>query len=185
MKVLIIADDEFVIRRIESDPVDVLVSLGDLPEKIILDVADLCQPTHILAVKGNHDDTRPFSSAICDLHLHTATVDGVRFGGFAGSWLFKPGLPNAFEQDEAGQLLKDFPAVDVFLAHNSPRMIHDRDDGTHLGFYAFNNYIQRARPKLFLHGHQHIDEQTLLGSTFIIGTFGHRYLNIATHNVPA
>lgn len=72
--------------------------------------------------------------------------------------------------------MKNLPPVDVFLAHNSPRLVHDRDDEVHIGFIAFNSYIDRAKLRIFLHGHQHHTVETQLGSTRVIGIFGYRSL---------
>ena len=178
MKLAIICDDEFAARRLPECQADLLISLGDLPDSVILEVAERCHPTRIVAVKGNHDAGTPFPSAILDLHLKTFTVDGVTFGGFGGSWRYKPKGDFQFEQEEVEILMKGFPSVDIFIAHNSPRGIHDRDDEVHIGFVAFSNYITRAQPKFFLHGHQHHDEETTIGGSQIIGTFGFRILKI-------
>lgn len=176
MTLLVIADDEFVAGRIAQVRADLLLSLGDMPEAIILDLAERCRCAAILAVKGNHDTNAPFREPIRDLHLNTFVFRGVAFGGFRGSWKYKPKGHHLFEHQEVDRLMADFPRVDVFLAHNSPRLIHDRDDEVHIGFPAFNNYIHRARPKLFLHGHQHEDVDTMAGTTRVIGVFGHRFL---------
>jgi Icc-related predicted phosphoesterase len=66
--------------------------------------------------------------------------------------------------------------VDIFVTHNSARLVHDREDDVHLGFAAFNQYIQRAKPKLMLHGHQHENIETLIGTTRVIGIYGYRQL---------
>jgi len=178
MKISIIADDEFAARSIPQEQVDLLVSLGDMPDQIILEVASRCRPREILAVKGNHDTASQFPTPIRDLHLKTFTVGGLVLGGFNGAWKYKPRGHFLYEQEEVEALMKSFPAVDIFIAHNSPRGIHDRDDEVHLGFVAFNNYIQRARPKLFLHGHQHHDDETMFYDTRVVGTFGNRQLDI-------
>jgi uncharacterized protein len=178
VNLLIIADDEFVARRVPAQPADLLVSLGDLPDDIILQIAARCRCREILAVKGNHDPATPFAGPIRDLHLQTVRIDGLTFGGFCGSWKYKPRGHHMFEQDEVEELLANFPAVDLFVAHNSPRLVHDRDDEVHLGFVAFSNYIARTRPRLFLHGHQHHDVETTIGQTRVIGTFGHRFLTV-------
>jgi Icc-related predicted phosphoesterase len=62
------------------------------------------------------------------------------------------------------------------VTHNSPRHVHDREDDVHTGFTAFNQYIERARPRFILHGHQHQNLESMLGSTRVFGTFGHRLL---------
>lgn len=40
------------------------------------------------------------------------------------------------DQAEVSDMLAGFPPVDVFIAHNSPRGVHDRDDEIHTGFDA-------------------------------------------------
>jgi len=174
----IIADDENVAQQVPELPADLLLSLGDLPDETILRIAGRCGCREILAVKGNHDGSAPFAAPIRGLHLKTFAFRGVRFGGFCGVWKYKPKGNHLFEQGDVERLMRGFPPVDVFLAHNSPRLIHDREDDVHTGFVAFNNYITKAAPKLFLHGHQHENVETKVGITRVIGTFGHRFLEI-------
>ena len=59
-----------------------------------------------------------------------------------------------------------------FLSHNSPHGVHDRDDEAHTGLTALNAYIKRAAPLLLLHGHQHQERETYMGSTRVISVFG-------------
>ena len=47
--------------------------------------------------------------------------------------------------------------------------------GFHMGFASFNTYIHRARPRLFLHGHQHQQVESFVGGTRVIGTYGYRF----------
>ena len=174
MKFLVIADDEFAARKALPGGADILISLGDMPDSVILEVAGTCCCQAVVAVKGNHDSAAAFPQPIRDLHLATFAFGGVVFGGFGGAWKYKPKGHHLFEQDEVERLLADFPPVDVFVAHNSPRAIHDRNDEVHLGFVAFSNYIARTKPRLFLHGHQHHNVETTLGDTRVIGVFGQR-----------
>jgi Icc-related predicted phosphoesterase len=155
---------------------DILISCGDLSHQIIFECAAISRPRHILAVKGNHDTTAPFPAPIVDLHLHVHQADGLRFGGFCGCWKYKPRGNFLFEQSEVADALRTFPPVDIFVAHNSPRLIHDQDDEVHNGFVAFTEYIQRANPRFFLHGHQHIHQETRLGLTRVAGTYRHRFI---------
>ncbi|MEI7808677.1 MAG: hypothetical protein WCJ07_09365 [Verrucomicrobiota bacterium] len=70
MNLLIIADDEFVVRRIPNDPADLLISLGDMPEAVIHTLAARCRPQSVLAVKGNHDaaSSTPSARLIASIH---------------------------------------------------------------------------------------------------------------------
>lgn len=176
MTLLIIADDELIKSRIPESRADVLVSCGDLSDDVILDVARRCDCRQVLAVKGNHDSAAPFSEPIVDLHLKTAEFRGLRFGGFAGSWKYKPRGHHLCEQKEVETALAAFPRVDIFVSHNSPRLVHDREDDVHLGFVAFTNYIAQHQPRYLVHGHQHVNQETLVQSTRVIGTYGFRWL---------
>ena len=75
-------------------------------------------------------------------------------------------------------MMRGFPQVDVFVAHNSPRGLHERDSDVHQGFDGLLAYVERAKPRLFIHGHQHLDATTVLGDTTIISVFGERLIKI-------
>jgi len=174
MTLLVIADDESLLDNLPDVQADVLISCGDLPDQTILRSAQRCRCRHILAVKGNHDSSAAFADPIVDLHLRSHSIHGVTFGGFCGAWKYKPKGNYLFEQSDVERALSAFPRVDVFVAHNSPRMVHDREDEVHIGFGAFNTYMERTHPRWLLHGHQHLNTESTIGSTRVIGTFGHR-----------
>lgn len=178
MTVLVIADDEALLSRLPDVPADILVSCGDLPDQTLLRAAQRCQCREILAVKGNHDSSAAFEAPIVDLHLRSHTVRGISFGGFCGAWRYKPVGNYLFDEAEVERALSEFPRVDVFVTHNSPRMVHDREDDVHLGFGAFNSYIVQTSPRWLLHGHQHVNRESTVGATQVIGTFGHRFIVI-------
>ncbi len=178
MTALIIADDELVWHNLPTIKADILICCGDLPDDVIQRAAATCGSQHILAVKGSDDSTANFPAPIINLHLQTFVFRGVTFGGFGGAWKYKPKGNHLFDQAEVEAALADFPRVDVFVAHNSPRFVHDRDDEVHNGFVAFANYINQHQPPFFLHGHQHIKQETLVGATRVIGTYGFQWLAI-------
>ena len=178
MNALVIADDDSAISNLAENPADVLISCGDVTDESINRAATACNCRRIFAVKGNHDSSAPFPWPVVDLHLKTVEFGGLRFGGFCGSWRYKPRGNYLFDQSEAESTLAAFPKVDVFVAHNSPAQIHDRDDDVHVGFTAFVSYIEKHRPRMFLHGHQHVSKESLVGSTRVIGTYGSRWLVI-------
>ena len=176
MTLLVIADDEALLAALPEAQAEVLVSCGDLSDQTILRAAERCRCRHILAVKENHDSSAPFKAPIVDLHLRSHAVRGITFGGFCGAWKYKPRGNHLFDQAEVERALAAFPSADVFVAHNSPRMVHDRDDEVHIGFTAFNSYLARAQPRWLLHGHQHLNVESIVGATRVIGTYGHRFV---------
>lgn len=178
MRLLVVADIDDLKWRGGSGRADVLVSCGDVCDRLILQAAGAFRCQMVFAVKGNHDFPSPFPNPIVDLHLSVSEHQGISFGGFNGSWKYKPRGHFLYEQDEATDLLKDFPYVDVFISHNSPRGIHDKEDEIHTGFDALSEYIRMQKPKVLIHGHQHVNSETEVGGTRVIGVYGHRVIEI-------
>jgi len=179
MKLLVLADIDDLHWRQGSGRADALLALGDMADTVILEAAAAWQCPAVLAVKGNHDSDAPFPPPIVDLHLRTREIRGLSFGGLNGCWQYKPRGHFLYYQEEAEAFLEAFPAVDVFISHNSPRGVHDRDDEVHTGFNALNSYIQRAAPGLLLHGHQHQERETQVGSTRVIGVYGWKTIELS------
>lgn len=178
MKLLILTDIDDLHWQHGCGHADVVLSCGDIFDQVILEAAAAHGCQNIFAVKGNHDSNSPFQSPIVDIHLEIRDLGGQRFGGLNGSWKYKPRGDFLYNQDEVTAFLSDFPPVDILLSHNSPRGIHDRDDEVHYGFDGLNAYILRAKPKLVIHGHQHVDRESRLGETRIIGVLGHKLINL-------
>lgn len=178
LRLLIIADDDSLLGHVPSGQADLLISCGDLSDQTIQRVAQSCGCRAVFAVRGNHDPASPFPGGITDLHLRVENFGGVRFGGFRGSWRYKPRGHHLWDQGEVTALLRSFPPVDVFVAHNSLRGIHERDKDVHQGFDAFLAYLATARPRYFIHGHQHVNRVTLCGQTAVLGVYGAHWLQM-------
>ena len=174
MKILILADMNDFHWDHGTGNVDLVISCGDMYDDVILEAAESYKALKVLAVKGNHDSEGDFPDPIIDLHLNIVRISGVTFGGFNGAWQYKNQGFYMYSQDEVKDLLGSFPPVDIFISHNSPRGVHDRDDGVHYGFEAFNDYIEKCKPKLFIHGHQHVNKETKIGDTKVIGVHGYK-----------
>jgi Icc-related predicted phosphoesterase len=110
--------------------------------------------------------------------LQTRELGGLRFGGLNGCLQYKPRGAFLYFQEEVDAFLESFPPVDVFISHNSPRGVHDRDDEVHTGFSGINRYIERVAPRLLLHGHQHNERETLVGQTRVIGIYGWKVIEV-------
>jgi predicted phosphodiesterase len=173
MRILILADNDAFTWTGPSQPVDLVVSCGDVYDPLILTAAKACSAAQILAVKGNHDLPSVFPVPITDLHLQVVTLpNGMRVGGFNGSWKYKPRGNYLYSQDEAAALIGQLPPVDILISHNSPAGVHERDTDVHQGFVALTDYIGRHSPRLLIHGHQHVSRETVVGGTRIVGVYG-------------
>lgn len=90
MNILVIADDDAFSKTTANETADILISCGDMADAVILQTAQNSQCSRIFAIKGNHDSDASFPMPIFDLHLKTELCDGLVFGGFRGSWRYKP-----------------------------------------------------------------------------------------------
>lgn len=178
MRAIAIADDDSLIGRLPVSPTDLLLSLGDLWDSSIEKAVARYQPSQVFAVRGNHDTDAPLPASVVSLHYTLKKFRGLLFGGFGGSWKYKPKGHHLFDQHEVSRMLNSFPRVDVFIAHNSPRGIHERDDHTHQGFDGFLGYIEKHQPRYFIHGHQHFEKTSFQGQTEVIGVFGEKTIEI-------
>lgn len=179
MQVIVIADDDSLVGHMGNLSADILISLGDIQDSSIEKARTAYGCAKTFAVKGNHDSAAPFAAGITDLHFNIAEHAGIVFGGFRGSWKYKPRGHHLFEQFEVTRALRSFPKVDVFVAHNSPAGFHERDTDVHQGFEAFADYIDRVQPAYFIHGHQHVNQVSRRGMTSIIGVFGEASLKLS------
>ncbi len=119
-----------------------------------------------------------FPPQITNLHLRVEDFMGLRLGGLNGAFRYKPKGHFLYEQWEVDRFLSLFPRVDIFLSHNSPSGIHDKEDGVHCGFSGLKAYIERMKPRLLIHGHQHLNCDTQFGGTRIVGVCGYRLMEI-------
>lgn len=166
MKVLVIADHRpkidisFVVER---EGIELIITLGDLTRE---DIIALTTITNIpkIGVYGNHcSGTYMSELGIWNMHRKFWDFKGYRFGGFEGCVRYKDN-PQAvmYTQEEANSLMKNFPYVDIFISHCPPRGINDEDEVAHQGFDALRTYLDRKRPKIWLHGHTYPTAETLV-----------------------
>jgi Icc-related predicted phosphoesterase len=178
MRVLVLADiDEFQWKH-GPGHANAVLSCGDVADGVILEAAQSHGCLAIYAVKGNHDGRGAFPHTIENLHLTICEFWGLRLGGLQGAWRYKPVGNFLYDQEEIVELLGTMPPVDILVCHNSPRKVHDKEDEVHYGFDGLNEYIERAKPKLLIHGHQHVNKETLVGQTRVVGVYGHKVIEV-------
>lgn len=173
MKIIVIADDESGINSLPACKADVLLSLGDLSDRSIARAMEKYQPEKTYLVRGSHDlDHAELPQGMIAIHENIEEFKGVTFGGFNGCWRYKEWGPYLHSQEEAENILRNFPRVDVFIAHSSPYGMHERDQENNQGLKALEKYILEKKPGAFFHGQQHWNKRSLLGETTVIGVYG-------------
>jgi predicted phosphodiesterase len=177
VRILALADNDDFKWAGPNQPVDLVVSCGDVYDSLIVTAAQGCSAPHVLAVKGNHDSAGRFPPPIIDVHLRVVTLpNGFRVAGFNGCCRYKPRGHFLYDQDEATRLLQQLGAADILIAHNSPQGVHEIDDDVHQGFRGLSEYLRTHSPRLLVHGHQHISRETLVESTRVVAVYGHAFI---------
>lgn len=167
MKILAIADKpprESIRSLLDTNDIDLICTLGDLDQFSISELANINNIPK-LGVYGNHCSGTYFESlGITNMHLKTFEYGGLVFGGFEGCVRYKDDpYAKMYTQEEATELLKGFPRVDVMLVHCPPYGINDEpEELAHQGFRALRAYVEEKKPKYLLHGHTYPTADTLV-----------------------
>lgn len=186
MKILAITDRpprESIKLIISKNPVDMICTLGDLDEFSLHELKDITNVPKI-GVYGNHDSGMYLETlGIINVHLKVFKFDGLTFGGFEGSVRYKDNpYAKMYTQEEAFELLENFPRVDVMLAHSPPYGVNDEpEDLTHQGFKALREYVEQKKPKYLLHGHTYPTSKNIvekLADTRIIYVYGDKIIDL-------
>lgn len=202
MRILAIADEVSPFVYSESfpknlPPIDLVVSAGDMPGHVLEFIATRLthQPVYVI---GNHmdaylrdsdsDETRLPGGCI-NAHGRVFEHRGVLIAGFEGSARYRPG-PHQYTEWQMHLLTQRMTpkllynrarygrAVDLVLTHAPPKGAHEGPDYPHRGLQAFNRFIELWQPKLFVHGHVHLNganaprEYVTENGTRVVNAFG-------------
>ncbi len=132
MKILALADrksDVPLTELVRTHQPDLIVTLGDFERSDLLELASVSTVPKI-GIYGNHcSGTYMDEIGIVNMHMKTATIGGLVFGGFEGCVRYKEN-PAAimYTQQEASAMLSQFPPVDVMICHCPPRGINDEEE---------------------------------------------------------
>lgn len=196
MKILSISDivvpelsEQFDARQF--DGVELVLSCGDLPPEYLASIREhLDVPLYY--VRGNHDIRYQNSPPVgcLDIHQRWITFKGLRIMGLEGSRWYNGG-PIQYRDYQMRQMIWRMTpglwfkgGVDMVITHAPPRHIHDAEDRCHRGFDSFLTFINRFKPRYFIHGHIHANitdpsqRVTLVGNTYVINTFAYHLLEV-------
>lgn len=169
MKILLLADEEskyywdyFEKEKLEG--IDLIISCGDLAPQYLSFLATFAK-VPVLYIKGNHDycyDDTPPEGCICiddDIYVH----NGVRIMGLGGCMSYDYG-PLQFTEKEMRKRYKKLrykiwrnKGIDILVTHAPAYHMNDSKDLPHTGFKVFLEIIDKHNPRLYAHGHVHIN----------------------------
>ena len=143
--------------------IDLILSAGDLPSSY-LSFLTCFTSAPVIYVPGNHDDRyaeKPPEGCLC-ADGKILQVKGVRILGLGGCFRYRPDAVNMYTESEMASRiaslrwkLRASGGFDVLLTHAPVRGIGDQDNNTHRGFECFRPLLDRYRPAVMVHGHNH------------------------------
>lgn len=197
MKLLLIADEEdpYLWEHYEPErlkDIDLILSGGDLKGEYLSFLVTMGHAP-VFYVHGNHDGRyyyKPPEGCVC-IEDRVVTYQGLRILGLGGSALYNGGPHQYTERAMKWRLWKVLPqiwragGVDIVVTHAPVRGYGDlEDDAVHRGFEVFRTWIDRWKPKYWIHGHVHlcygpnIPRMVQYGQTSIINACGHYVLEL-------
>jgi Icc-related predicted phosphoesterase len=142
-------------------------------------------PVPVLYVHGNHDDKyekNPPEGCTC-IDGGIYEFEGVRILGLGGCHRYKPGV-NQYTNKQMRKRVRRLrfklwrsKGFDILVTHAPARGLHDDEDPCHQGFHVFNDLIEQYHPKLFVHGHVHMNygrkfpREDVVGDTRVINAY--------------
>ncbi|MDO5128188.1 MAG: metallophosphoesterase family protein [Eubacteriales bacterium] len=169
MRILLLADEESkyywdYYEKGKLDDIDLILSCGDLAPQYLSFIATFSKAP-VLYVHGNHDycyeDTPPEGCICIDDTVYN--YKGVRIMGLGGCMSYNYGA-HQFTQKEMKKRAKKLRrkvrkqgGIDILLTHSPAYHLNDSVDLPHTGFEAFLEIMDTYKPKLFVHGHVHIN----------------------------
>lgn len=169
MRILLLADEESkyywdYYEKGKLDGIDLILSCGDLAPQYLSFIATFSKAP-VLYVHGNHDycyeDTPPDGCICIDDMVYN--YKGVRIMGLGGCMSYNYGAYQ-YTQKEMKKRAKKLRrkvrkqgGIDILLTHSPAYHLNDSDDLPHTGFEAFLEIMDTYKPKLFVHGHVHIN----------------------------
>lgn len=169
MKILLLADEESkyywdYFEKSKLDGIDLIISCGDLAPQYLSFLATFAK-VPVLYVKGNHDycyDDTPPDGCICiddDIYVH----NGIRIMGLGGCMCYNYGALQYTEKEmqkryrKLRRKIKKNDGIDMLVTHAPAYQLNDSKDLPHSGFKVFTEIMDNHKPKVFAHGHVHIN----------------------------
>lgn len=196
MRILFLSDEESkgywdYFQKDDFKDIDLIISCGDLKAEYLSFLATMTS-LPVLYVHGNHDDRyekNPPEGCICiedDIYVH----EGVRILGLGGSYRYKEGKYQYTDNEMRrrvhclGWKLLFKKGFDILVTHAPAYGIHDGQDRSHRGFLVFQELIEKYQPKLFAHGHVHMNygrefpREYAIDQTKVINAYNHYIVEI-------
>lgn len=203
MKILALSDveckafyDFYVPGRL--DEYDLIISCGDLKPQYLSFIVTMTR-VPLLYVHGNHDERyEKLPPEGCDcIEDKLIVYKGLRILGLGGCRQYRPGAHQYTEAEMRWRIFKlkwkirKHKGVDIVVSHAPLEGVGDGEDYAHRGFGAFLDFVDKYKPKYWLHGHVHMNynlenvRQREYNGTKVINAYERYVLDIPQTEIAA
>jgi len=192
-KILLVSDVEILKKfpgneiKKKFKKVDFIICAGDVSNSY-LDYLFTTLNRDIIYVNGNHVWQIHHDISFCkNLDGKTLKYRGINFLGFDGSKCYSYGEHQYSEKEMTRKFLFNifkliFKKPDIVVSHAPPRHVHDKEDFPHQGFEIFNKIIKSFKPKLWVHGHVHLNshidtQESIVERTRVVNAYGYKIID--------
>jgi Icc-related predicted phosphoesterase len=146
------------------DEYDLIISCGDLKPQYLSFIVTMTR-VPLLYVHGNHDERyEKLPPEGCDcIEDKLIVYKGLRILGLGGCRQYRPGAHQYTEAEMRWRIFKlkwkirKHKGVDIVVSHAPLEGVGDGEDYAHRGFGAFLDFVDKYKPKYWLHGHVHMN----------------------------
>jgi Icc-related predicted phosphoesterase len=168
--------------------IDFILAAGDLSYEY-LDYLVSVLDKDLIYVNGNHLYAKGHDISFCkNIDGKFIKYKGLYILGLDGSKVYSYKEHQYTEKQMKRKINKNYIKMlinkpDIVLSHAPPYDIHDVKDVVHEGFIVFRKLIKFAKPKLWVHGHIHLQnhleiQETQLNKTKIVNAYGYKIIDI-------
>jgi len=158
------------------DGIGLILSCGDLKASYLSFLVTMGRAP-VFYVRGNHDTNYAVAPPEgCDcIEDKITTYKGLRILGLGGCPVYSGGSDQYTERQMAHRIrklswkLRKAGGVDILLSHAPAAGYGDGEDYAHRGFEAFNDLIEKYKPRYHVHGHVHMNYGSNVPRTIVRG----------------
>ncbi|MGL4254029.1 MAG: metallophosphoesterase family protein [Fusobacteriaceae bacterium] len=168
--------------------IDFVVSAGDLSNDY-LDYIFTLLNKELVFISGNHIYNPNHNIEFCkNIDQKIINFKGLRIMGLDGSQIYSYGEHQYSEYQVTLMILKNFfhllwKRPDIVISHAPPKGIHDLQDHVHTGFRAYHFILKYFKPKIWIHGHIHLEhhhkiQESIVDGVKFINAYGYKIIEL-------
>lgn len=168
--------------------IDFILGAGDLSNDY-LDFVLSTLDKRLIYINGNHIYNPDHHIPFCEnIDQKFTKIKGLKIFGLDGSPIYSCKEHQYSESQVGFMILRNIFSFlikkpDIILSHTPPFGIHDLTDPPHVGFKWYKFLIKYFPPKLWIHGHTHLNhhheiQETIENGARIVNAYGFKIIEL-------